>query len=209
MGLPKTVYFNFKYFKIEDAIKLPILVSHRVYLSECEGSLKIEAPTKFGMIRIGYGDVGIFDQHKSRSIWKVSGNVIFKGKAHIGHGSKLSVSGILTLGSNFSIAAESQIICQKEILFGHDVLVSWENLFMDTDFHKIITDGEITNLPREIHIGNHVWIGCRCTILKGTKLGDDIIIAANSTISGVYNEPNTIVGGNPATIIKRGINWEL
>ena len=210
LGLPNTLYFNFKYLKFDDAIKLPILVSHRVYLREMGGRVRLDASATFGMVRIGFGNVGIFDQQRSRTIWLVSGLVIFKGIANIGHGSKISVSGIgiLTIGDQFSMTAESQVVCEKAITFGNNVLISWENLFLDTDFHKIKTNGLTTNLPKEIVIGNHVWIGCRCTILKGTYIGDEIIVAANSTLSGRFDQNHTIVGGNPAKVVKKQVTWE-
>ena len=208
LGLPKTLYFNFKYLKFADAIKLPILISHRVYLRQVGGSVRLDTTPKFGMVRIGFGRVGIFDQQRSRTIWLVSGMVIFKGIANIGHGSKISVSGILTIGNNFSMTAESQVVCEKAITFGNDVLISWDNLFLDSDFHKIKINGSITNLPKEIVIGNHVWVGCRCTILKGTFIKDEIIVAANSTVSGKFDQSHTIIGGNPAKVVKENVSWE-
>lgn len=209
LGFPKTLYFNFKYLPFNKAVKLPILVSHRVYLMECNGNIKIDAPINFGMIRIGFGQVSIFDQHKSRSIWKVTGNIVFKGNASIGHGSKISVAGLLTVGKNFIITAESQIRCDKSIVFGDDVLISWESLFIDSDSHKIIYNGVITNNPKDIVIGNRVWIGCRCTILKGVELCDGTVIAAGSVVTGVFNDENVIIGGNPSIIIRKNIRWEL
>jgi len=51
-------------------------------------------------------------------------------------------------------------------------------------------------------IGNDVWIGYNATIMAGVQVGDGAIIATNSTV--VRNvPPYTIVGGNPATIIKK------
>jgi virginiamycin A acetyltransferase len=51
-------------------------------------------------------------------------------------------------------------------------------------------------------IGNDVWVGQYVTIMPGVKIGDGAIIAANSTV--VKNvEPYSIVGGNPANIIKK------
>ncbi len=53
-----------------------------------------------------------------------------------------------------------------------------------------------------IVIGNDVWIGYNATIMAGVTIGDGAIIAANSTV--VKNvEPYSIVGGNPATEIKK------
>ena len=55
------------------------------------GKIIIDCPISTGLIQFGYGNVGVFDNKKSRSIWEVSGTVIFKGKCNIGHGSKISV----------------------------------------------------------------------------------------------------------------------
>ena len=56
---------------------------------------------------------------------------------------------------------------------------------MDKDWHSVIStvDGSILNLSKPINVGNHVWIGCRSTILKGVNISDNVIVAANSTIS--------------------------
>ena len=51
-------------------------------------------------------------------------------------------------------------------------------------------------------IGNDVWIGYNATIMAGVTIGDGAIIAANAIV--VKNvEPYTIVGGNPAKIIRK------
>ena len=51
-------------------------------------------------------------------------------------------------------------------------------------------------------IGNDVWIGYNSTIMPGIKIGDGAIIATNSTITKDV-EPYTIVGGNPAKVIRK------
>ena len=50
-------------------------------------------------------------------------------------------------------------------------------------------------------IGNDVWISSGVTIMSGIKIGDGAIIAANSHV--VKNvEPYSLVGGNPAKLIR-------
>lgn len=201
---------NLKYFRFADAIKLPVLVSNRVWLAQVAGKVEIVGPIRFGLIRIGFGDVGIFDKHKSRSVWNVTGMVVFRGPARLGHGSKISASGNLVFGENFNITAESQIACHKKITFGDNCLLSWDVLIMDTDFHKIRDNaGKITNEDKEIIIGNNVWIGCRATILKGTVIGDNVVIAANSCVHSAVEGNNRIIGGNPVRVLKKDITWEL
>lgn len=51
-------------------------------------------------------------------------------------------------------------------------------------------------------VGNDVWIGHSATIMAGVQVGDGVIIAANSTVVKDV-EPYSIVGGNPAQLIKK------
>ncbi|MGL5328930.1 MAG: Vat family streptogramin A O-acetyltransferase [Peptostreptococcaceae bacterium] len=51
-------------------------------------------------------------------------------------------------------------------------------------------------------VGNDVWIGQNVTILPGIKIGDGSIIAANSVVTKDV-APYSIIGGNPATLIKK------
>jgi len=207
----KSLYFNLKYLPYKQAIKLPIIVSNNVCLKKMKGILIIDSIIKTGMISIGYGEVSIFDKKRSRSIWHVSGKVIFKGEAYIGHGSKISVNqnGLLELGVNFTISAESSIIVNKHIKFGNNCLIAWDCLIMDTDFHKIRNmKGEIVNPSEPIVIGNNVWIGCRSIILKGTKTSDNSIIGANSMLNKDISANEGLFIGNPAILIKKGYTWD-
>ena len=212
LSLPNTLRVNFKYFKFSDAIKLPIKVSRNVILKELNGTLKVEAKLKRGMIKIGYGNIDIFDKNKSKSIFKNNGNIVFKGSSIIGHGVKINVNknAELILGDKFGITAESSIICNKKITFGDGCLVSWNCLFMDTDFHSIYNyKGEITNLDEEIVIEDNVWIGCGSTILKGIHIGQGSVIAANSNVTKSFINEECIIGGNPARVVKEKISWKM
>jgi len=62
-------------------------------------------------------------------------------------------------------------------------------------------------------IGNDIWLGHNVTIMPGIKIGDGAIIAANSTVTR-HVEPYSVVGGNPAAIIRKrfsdeNIKWLL
>lgn len=120
LSLPKTLRFNLHYFPLKTALRLPVFVSHRTFLRELHGKIMLPEKVNTAMIKIGFGDVGHYDRKRSRSIWQVSGTVAFGGKASIGHGSKLSVRGNLTLGADFNMTAESTIVCAHQISFGKD-----------------------------------------------------------------------------------------
>lgn len=207
----KTIYFNLKYLPFKDAVKLPILISRNVLISEAKGKIEINAPIRPGMIHIGYGNVGIFDKKYSRTIWQVSGTVVFKGRASIGHGSKISVNkdAELVLGNDFIITAETELVSQKRIQFGNNVLISWDCLIMDTDFHPIYDDqGEYINPNKPIIVGNNVWIGCRNVILKGSNIADGSVIGTNSLLNRDISLESGIYAGNPIRLVKKNISWK-
>ena len=205
-----TLYFNFTYFPFSTAIKFPVLVSRYVYLKLMRGNIILPDFISAGIIKIGFGDVGIFDKKKSRTVWEVNGNIYFQGSAFIGHGAKICVGrdGDLLLGNNFVLSAESSIVAFKKIVIGSNCLISWDNLIIDTDFHKIIDNNAMQlNPDRCIEIGNNVWINARCTVLKGSIIPRGSVIAANSLVTGVLKVEASFYAGNPAILKKEGINW--
>ena len=51
-------------------------------------------------------------------------------------------------------------------------------------------------------VGNDVWIGYKATIMPGVQIGDGAIIASNATVVKDV-EPYSVVGGNPAKLIRK------
>ena len=68
--------------------------------------------------------------------------------------------------------------------------------------------GNRINPSKSIKIGNHVWIGNTVLIFKNAIVGDNSIVAGGSVVGGKVFPSNCIVGGNPAKVIKEGVNWE-
>ena len=208
-SIPKTLRFNLHYFPLKTALKLPVVVSHRTFLRELNGKVVLPEKVETAMVKIGFGDVGHYDRKHSRSIWQVSGTVGFGGKASIGHGSKLSIRGDLTLGADFNMTAESTIVCAKNIRFGNDCLLSWDILVMDTDEHPLYDkEHKRINPDEPIIVGNHVWIGCKCVLLKGAEIPDNTVLAAGTLLTSAFSGEQQVIGGNPPSILKREVRWE-
>lgn len=108
------------------------------------------------------------------------------------------------------MTAESSIVVQhKKVEFGREWLLSWDVLLMDSDFHKIYDkDGKCINEPANITVGNHVWVGCRCLILKGAIIPDNTVIAANSLVNKPLEAEHSLFGGQPAKELRRNISWK-
>jgi acetyltransferase-like isoleucine patch superfamily enzyme len=207
----KTIRFNFKYFPFKTAIKFPVLISNNVYLYKMKGRVTINAPIRTALIQIGYGKVGISDFKRSRAIWEIYGNVVFNGRAFIMHGCKLNVfeTGELIFGDDFNMSTECSIVAAKKIEIGNHSGISWESLVMDTDFHHIADEtGVVFNHPKQVTIGDNVWVGCRSTILKGAVIPNGCVVAANSLVTKSLVEERSIFGGNPIRVLKSGISWK-
>lgn len=98
----------------------------------------------------------------------------------------------------------------QTISIGQRCLLSNSIEIHTTDYHKIFDEQDnIENSPRDVVIGNHVWIGLQCLILKGVKIADDCVVGARSLLTKEYNQKNTIIVGNPAKTVKNHIKWKI
>ena len=206
ISILKTLRFNLHYFGLK-GILFPVLVSKNVVLKNLRGGVKIES-YRTSNVRIGFDGTGICDTKYQRSIWFVSGNIFIGENVKIAAGTKLScVEGAtLRFGKNTSINVNSQIICMNDIHIGNNVMLSWDDLLMDSDFHQIRDELGLKPISKPIVIGDDVWVGCRTTILKGCVIPDGCIIAANSTIAKSYSEDHSLISTNG--VIKHEIHWK-
>ena len=79
-------------------------------------------------------------------------------------------------------------------------------IFHDSWSEKI----PLTSYPNKgnITIGNDVWLGMESTIMPGVTIGDGAIIAAQALVTKDVL-PYTIVGGNPAKIIRKRFDQKI
>ncbi len=207
VGIINTIRINSYYFGIGGIIKPSIILSRNVKIRDLKGSVKIKNKG-LGVVRIGFGNVGIIDNKYMRSIWDNKGEILFQGRAHFGPGTRITNSGVLLFGDNTMINGNVNLVCRKNIEFGKNVLISWECLVMDSDFHRIMDDSsKCINPDESIIINDNVWIGCRSTVLKGSNIPKGAIIGATSLISTDLGECNTIYRNNLP--IKNNVTWTM
>lgn len=103
-------------------------------------------------------------------------------------GGKIRVrrGGTLVIGNDVSIGSNSMVVCHDSITIGSNVQIAANVQIFDHD-HDFRTKsgikaGKYRNTP--IVVGNNVWIGCNSVILRGTVIGDNVVIAAGSIVKG-------------------------
>lgn len=94
--------------------------------------------------------------------------------------------GKLIIGNNVGIGEHNIIKCQEKISIGEGTLFG-PNVFVYDHDHMFDAvngvDRKKFNIS-EVVIGNNCWIGANVVILKGTHIGDNVVIGAGCVIHG-------------------------
>lgn len=122
-------------------------------------------------------------------------------------GAKIRVrkGGTCIIGDNTSINSNNMIACHERIEIGDNVQLSPNVQIYDHD-HDFRTEKGISEMKYRtspIEIGNNVWIGANSIILRGTKIGDNCIIAAGSVVKGIIPN-NSVLYQKRETSLKEG-----
>ena len=199
MNLSKLFSINlFKSLKLGRYVATKVF--KKVHLSISPGA-KIEINKRFSL-GCTWPGLGYFD-----SQFKVdeSANFLVKGNFDLFSGCMVTVNpgATLVLGSGY-INYKCNIACFDRIVIGDNVAIAENVTIRDSDNHYVYEKGYTQTSP--VIIENHVWVGMNATILKGVTIGSGAVIAAGAVVTKSVPE-NCLVGGVPARVIKRNINW--
>lgn len=203
----KTLYFNFRSLPFRQALKLPIYL-YRPNLVSCKGNVEIRGGVKHGMIRLGFNNVSIYPQNGI--MIENRGTIVFNGCCSIGNDSYISVArrSTVSFGNEFEATGSFKLASYDGVVFGDRVSVGWNSLFIDTDFHRLTRDdGKPVKAYGKIQVGNNVWFGNNCMVLKNTIVPDFTTVAAGTMISKPLDILEKSVVGNkkPVVVLRQGI----
>ncbi|MDR6627994.1 hypothetical protein [Caulobacter segnis] len=139
------------------------------------------------------------------------GNRVEVGEACHLHGfiNVLCSGGRLAIGDGTTMVQGSiQLHEPGEIVIGRDCMISSQVYVSLSDIHPIfdLATGQRINPAASVYLGDHVWAGLRCMIMKGAKVGSGGIIAAGAIVSG-DTPANAVVAGAPARVLREGVAW--
>lgn len=129
-------------------------------------------------------------------------------------GSHQPVRGVqLTIGKNFSIEPNgafeiftnfARINIGEQCMFSRNITLHYgdnPHLIFDQETGTYI-DG-----AGEVSIGRKVWVGEGVYLSKRATIAEESIVAARSVVTRAFDTPNCVIGGNPARIVKQGVQW--
>ncbi|MGR5488051.1 acyltransferase [Vibrio alfacsensis] len=144
------------------------------------------------------GRIGHYIRGYSLKVFfKSSGKrITIKENVEIYRPHNLSIGNYSGFGRNNVIDATGGIYIGNNVRFGPNVMIA-------TLSHAKV-GGSISSSVKHsepVTIGDNVWVGHGVTILPGTKVGNDVIIAAGAVVTKDILS-NTTVGGVPAKEIR-------
>ena len=105
--------------------------------------------------------------------------------------------GKIIIGNHCGFSGVS-IVSNVGVSIGDHVLVGTNTMIGDRNDHESrFPEWQ----PKPVNIGNNVWIGMNCVIMRGVTVGDNVIIGANSVVTKDI-PANTIAAGTPCKVIK-------
>lgn len=126
-------------------------------------------------------------------------------------------NGKITIGDNTYIGVNSRVGAIQNVTIGNNVIISSQVHILDNNNHPTAPEqrlqmtesadyfGELWSWTKSahapVHIQDNVWIGERCTILKGVSIGKGSIIGANAVVTRDIPD-YVIAAGNPAKVVK-------
>ncbi|RDY31802.1 acyltransferase [Lachnotalea glycerini] len=94
--------------------------------------------------------------------------------------------GTLSIGDKCFLNSNVSITCLAGISIGSGCQIANNVVIVDHDhdYRKSLS----SFIKEKVVIGNDVWIGANCVILKGSQIGDNCVIAAGSVVKGIVLE---------------------
>ena len=110
-------------------------------------------------------------------------------------GKNITIADNVFINAGCKFQDQGGIFIDEGALIGHNVVLATLNHDMEVSKRQQLH-------PAPIRIGKSVWIGANATVCPGVTIGDGAIVAAGAVVTKDV-EPNVVVGGIPAKVIRK------
>ncbi len=163
----------------------------------------VRAHGQVGLMRWPGGKIVIGDNVSIISSWRRA------TACALNHPTRLRVFGpgaVIEISEGAQLSGASITARSRRIHIGKNALLGPNCIVVDSDFHAPWPPERRIDSPgyendADVFIGDYVWIGMNCTILKGVHIGAGAIIGASSVVTRDV-PPNCVVCGAPARVVR-------
>ena len=113
-------------------------------------------------------------------------------------GCRMTIGKNVTINKGATILSPGQVVIENNVLIGPEVKITTVDHDLH-DRHNLFHFGKVT-------IKENAWICIGAIICPGVTIGKNAVVAAGAVVTKDV-EPNTIVGGVPAKMIKKIDNF--
>lgn len=108
-------------------------------------------------------------------------------------GKNIKIGSHVFINHGLTVMARGSIEIEDDVMIGSGASLLTAN--HDLYDHQVLLCGKIT-------IRKNAWIGAKAMILPGVTVGENAVVAGGAVVTRDV-EQNTVVGGNPAKVLKR------
>lgn len=180
------------YFIISKKRHWRVVLNHWFWKKHYRGALKME--------RYKISDAPLnFKLHYNSTI-EIGNEVSFAGTSKLLaiQGGNLRIGKGTFFNENCSLNALSEVEIGENCLFGENVKIYDHNHRFNQKDQFVKDQGYTLG---KVTIGNNCWIGSNVVILKGVKIGENVVIGANCTINSDIPK-NTIITSKNEQVLK-------
>ena len=128
----------------------------------------------------------------------VGDNFIWKGK-YVEDPKKLFIGDNVYIGPGAKLYAKGGIYIDDGVISGPNLTVyTYNHNYFNAEY---LPYDQVYKL-KSVHIGKNVWLGDSVSLVPGVKIGEGCIIGMRSVVVKDI-PPFSIVGGNPAKVIRK------
>lgn len=122
------------------------------------------------------------------------------GSLHLDAGAELRRGCVCHLGGRCHLGAQvvlsygTVVHCSERIEIGRDTVVGEYSTITDSGHLHGYGPVHHTIRTAPVSIGQNCWIGAKATLARGVRVGDEVVVGANSLVTGTVDSGQRVLG---------------